>query len=142
VELANKYNSQSDPMSTLSGKESLGLGSNPVPGPMVVHCSAGCGRTGAFCVIDTIIKEMKLNREQIFSKENRHKLLYKPEDPERQPSVRDDIWNTVSTFREQRPSMVQTLRQYVFCYEAILWHLILQSCEDKGESLRDFYINS
>ncbi|KAI8886208.1 hypothetical protein K501DRAFT_321970 [Backusella circina FSU 941] len=66
-------------------------------GPMIVHCSAGCGRSGAFCAIDTAIA--RLNRPQ------QHDLLFQ----------------TISRFREQRLSMVQTLRQFVFCYEAIWW---------------------
>ncbi|KAG2196233.1 hypothetical protein INT47_007660 [Mucor saturninus] len=78
-------------------------------GPMIVHCSAGCGRTGAFCTIDTIISRMK----------GRHYL----NNEERSGEI-DLIFQTVSKFREQRVSMVQTLRQYVFCYEAILWWML------------------
>ncbi|CAG8499309.1 3772_t:CDS:2 [Diversispora eburnea] len=73
-------------------------------GPMVVHCSAGCGRTGAYCTIDTVLSMFANNKNLDTNK--------------------DIIQETVAKFREQRLSMVQTLRQYVFCYEAVLWKLI------------------
>ncbi|KAI8087386.1 protein-tyrosine phosphatase-like protein [Thamnidium elegans] len=78
-------------------------------GPMIVHCSAGCGRTGAFCTIDTLISRLK----------DKHYLT-----PEEQMGELDLLFQTVAKFREQRVSMVQTLRQYVFCYEAILWWML------------------
>ncbi|GBC03859.1 hypothetical protein RclHR1_05370004 [Rhizophagus clarus] len=75
-------------------------------GPMVVHCSAGCGRTGAFCTIDTALTLLNNIREKGLD-------------------VNEDlIQNVVMKFREQRLSLVQTLRQYVFCYEAVLWKLV------------------
>ncbi|GJJ78023.1 tyrosine-protein phosphatase 2/3 [Entomortierella parvispora] len=75
--------------------------SSPQAGPIVVHCSAGCGRTGAFCVIDTLLAQSRQNQLKA--------------------ATTDAVFETVSAFREQRLSMVQTLRQYVFCYEALLW---------------------
>ncbi|ORX99526.1 hypothetical protein K493DRAFT_212497 [Basidiobolus meristosporus CBS 931.73] len=81
-------------------------------GPMIVHCSAGCGRTGAFCTIDTVL-------EMLASKE-RSMLTMKE----------DVIAEIVNQFRDQRLSMVQTLRQFVFCYEAVLWRLMgVPSCK-------------
>uniref|UniRef100_A0A1D1XQ21 protein-tyrosine-phosphatase n=1 Tax=Anthurium amnicola TaxID=1678845 RepID=A0A1D1XQ21_9ARAE len=75
-------------------------------GPMVVHCSAGCGRTGAFCTIDTTLSLLNNIREQGLDVDQ------------------DLIQKVVLKFREQRLSLVQTLRQYVFCYEAVLWKLV------------------
>lgn len=71
-------------------------------GPMIVHCSAGCGRSGAFCAIDTVLYRLS----DTSSKEH------------------DILLETISRFREQRLSMVQTLRQFVFCYEAVWWWLL------------------
>jgi protein tyrosine phosphatase len=64
-------------------------------GPMIIHRSAGCGRTGAFCTIDTVISRLK----------NKHYL----KDEERLGEL-DLIYQTVSKFREQRTSMVQTFK--------------------------------
>ncbi|KAL9542506.1 hypothetical protein MBANPS3_008578 [Mucor bainieri] len=76
---------------------------------VIVHCSAGCGRTGAFCTIDTVIKRLgKANH---------------PTEAEKAGEI-DLVCQTVSKFREQRMSMVQTLRQLVFVYEAILWWIL------------------
>ncbi|CAO3639156.1 unnamed protein product [Cunninghamella echinulata] len=69
-------------------------------GPMIIHCSAGCGRSGAFCVIDTALRQL---------------THFKNDDGW------DVLWDIIYTFREQRLSMVQTLRQFVFCYEVIWW---------------------
>lgn len=82
---------------------------DPEVGPMIVHCSAGCGRTGAFCTIDTVMA--RLNNKNYLTKEEQLGEL-------------DLLYQTVAKFREQRASMVQTLRQYVFCYEAILWWML------------------
>ncbi|PIA16384.1 receptor/non-receptor type protein-tyrosine phosphatase, partial [Coemansia reversa NRRL 1564] len=62
--------------------------------PMVVHCSAGCGRTGAFCVIDTILDIDERQRN-------------------------GSIFMVVSRFRELRITMVQTIKQFVFCHDAL-----------------------
>lgn len=70
-------------------------------GPMIVHCSAGCGRSGAFCAIDTVLYRISMNKDL--------------------SDTHDILLQTISRFREQRLSMVQTLRQFVFCYEAIWW---------------------
>ncbi|CAB5190073.1 unnamed protein product [Rhizophagus irregularis] len=75
-------------------------------GPMIVHCSAGCGRTGAFCTIDSCLTILNNIREQGLD------------------VSQDLVQKVVLKFREQRLSLVQTLRQYVFCYEAVLWKLV------------------
>lgn len=79
---------------------------NEQVGPMTVHCSAGCGRSGTFCVIDTIIQRLWHEKDVYTS------------------TTIDKIQQTVSRFREQRMSLVQTHRQFVFCYEAVLWWLL------------------
>ncbi|CAB4034452.1 receptor-type tyrosine- phosphatase delta-like, partial, partial [Paramuricea clavata] len=66
-------------------------------GPIVVHCSAGVGRTGVFLAIDTILD--KLEKGVINS---------------------IDVFGQVCAMRERRMNMVQTLRQYIFVHEAIL----------------------
>uniref|UniRef100_A0A5K3F8J9 protein-tyrosine-phosphatase n=2 Tax=Mesocestoides corti TaxID=53468 RepID=A0A5K3F8J9_MESCO len=66
-------------------------------GPIVVHCSAGIGRTGTFIVIDMLINYIK-----------RYGL---------QCDI--DISRTVQAVREQRSGMVQTETQYRFIYKAV-----------------------
>ena len=66
-------------------------------GPIVVHCSAGIGRTGTFIVIDMIIDQIK-----------RHGL-----------ACEIDIQRTIQMVRSQRSGMVQTEAQYKFVYLAV-----------------------
>lgn len=92
--------------------------SEPVPPcqrKIVVHCSAGCGRTGTFCTIDSVIdmlKHQRVGRQKPDQWTESSQWIY-----------RDDIdlvAETVEEFRHQRLSMVQTLQQFVLCYESIL----------------------
>lgn len=71
-------------------------------GPVVVHCSAGIGRSGTFCTVHSTIMKY------------RHDLATKPDAP---PVF--DILHTVIFMRQQRPGMVQTKEQYMFCYLSI-----------------------
>lgn len=93
--------------------------------PIVVHCSAGCGRTGTFCTVDSVMDELKWQRRTRLQKQK----TSNPDDMD-VDSNEEDGWllkddedlvaKTVSDFRLQRLSMVQTLRQFVLCYETIL----------------------
>jgi len=76
---------------------------NNTNGPIVVHCSAGIGRSGTFCTVNSTIEKLKLD------------LKEKPDDI---PKV--SIVKSVLAARSQRPGMVQTKEQYTFVYLAIL----------------------
>ena len=158
--------------------------------PMLVHCSAGCGRTGAFCTVDSVIDMLKRQRLAQISRSNPPQTPEKrkrnsvsgqgrakdaegdvnmtasspvfttlsPMDTSKQqdPSTffrptmtppktsangatgagSEDIdlkWldddtvdlvaSTVEDFRRQRLSMVQSLRQFVLCYETVIEYL-------------------
>lgn len=71
---------------------------------VIVHCSAGCGRTGTFCTLDSIINEQFVTNESSIEGYN----------------VFDPVFETVEAFRNQRISMVQNLRQYLFIYDCLL----------------------
>ena len=57
---------------------------------MLVHCSAGVGRSGVFCTLDTIYHDPQLELKQVVKK-----------------------------FRTLRTYMVQSTSQYKFCYEFV-----------------------
>ena len=138
--------------------------------PMLVHCSAGCGRTGTFCAVDSVLDMLKRQRSRDVRAANAAAASRRPprdddgdvamleDDPvspltARQESsaaaagpmdvdagaddagaagldtafLDDDsvdlVARTVEDFRGQRLSMVQSLRQFVLCYETVLEYL-------------------
>ena len=82
----------------------------PVPGAIVVHCSAGIGRTGTFIVIDIIIDQIK--RQGL--------------------NCEIDIQRTIQAVRSQRSGMVQTEAQYKFVYMAVEYYI--DTVRKRGEA--------
>ncbi|MEQ2265953.1 Tyrosine-protein phosphatase non-receptor type 9, partial [Xenotaenia resolanae] len=70
---------------------------HPLGPPMVVHCSAGIGRTGTFCALDICLSQL-------------------------QDVGSLNVFQTVRRMRTQRAFSIQTQEQYYFCYNAILEH--------------------
>lgn len=105
----------------------------PEPGgqrPVLVHCSAGCGRTGAFCTVDSVLDMLKRQRAE--------GAIHFQGPANKGPSgggwVYDEkldlVAKTVGDFRTQRPSMVQNLSQFVLCYESVLEWVVSQIAEE------------
>ncbi|XP_024943966.1 tyrosine-protein phosphatase corkscrew isoform X2 [Cephus cinctus] len=88
----------------------------PLVGPILVHCSAGIGRTGTFVVIDMILDQIK-----------RHGL-----------DCEIDIQRTIQRVRSQRSGMVQTEAQYKFVYLAVLHYIetVSQRMQAEQKSLQ------
>ncbi|KAI1780647.1 hypothetical protein F4818DRAFT_396371 [Hypoxylon cercidicola] len=121
--------------------------------PMLVHCSAGCGRTGTFCTVDSVIDMLKRQRLIAAKRSDEDGDVYmKDSSSVRRRSAAptsiklrqteegkkeieagwlddtnlDLVETTVEDFRRQRLSMVQSLRQFVLCYETVtewVWRL-------------------
>lgn len=79
-------------------------------GPLVVHCSAGVGRTGCFIVIDSMLERMKHEKTV-------------------------DIYGHVTCLRAQRNYMVQTEDQYIFIHDALLEAVICGQTEVPARNL-------
>ncbi|XP_008278759.1 receptor-type tyrosine-protein phosphatase alpha [Stegastes partitus] len=79
-------------------------------GPIVVHCSAGVGRTGTFIVIDAML-DMMISERKV------------------------DVFGFVTRIRAQRSQMVQTDMQYVFIFQALLEHYLYGDTELEVTSL-------
>ncbi|KAF9193342.1 protein tyrosine phosphatase, non-receptor type 11 [Haplosporangium sp. Z 767] len=101
-------------------------------GPIAVNCSAGCGRTGTFCVVDTALSVLEHTRYPYLapppdgrsSSTNEVQIEAGPEAGLQGVvydwnSDRDIIFEALSSFREERMLMVQTAAQYYFCYEVV-----------------------
>eukprot|EP01134_Creolimax_fragrantissima_P004633 CFRG4633T1 len=63
--------------------------------PVLVHCSAGIGRSGVMICVDIALRQLKSDG-----------MI--------------DIFNIVLDMRKQRSGMVQRSTQYKYCYEAVL----------------------
>ena len=79
------------------------------PAPILVHCSAGVGRTGTF--IATFRLTSSINHMSLFS--------------------RPSVWDTVVDMRRARPKMVQKREQYLYVYECIRDYLIQDTRQGK-----------
>ncbi|XP_068129588.1 receptor-type tyrosine-protein phosphatase kappa-like isoform X2 [Hyperolius riggenbachi] len=71
----------------------------PGSGPVIVHCSAGIGRTGTFLALDILLKMAKAVR-------------------------RVNVYNCVLQLRKKRVKMVQEKEQYIFLYDVLLETLL------------------
>lgn len=74
----------------------------------LVHCLAGCGRTGCFITLDMVLDCFKNFKNGNLDPWGDNDLIYK----------------TVQYQRTQRISMVQNLDQLIFCYEFILDYVV------------------
>ena len=87
----------------------------PDMGPILVHCSAGVGRTGTFIAIDSLIAQINENSTEI------------------------NIFECVSRLRYQRNHLVQSLKQYIFVYRAVMEFAEFGDTEIEICHLKDHY---
>ncbi|XP_041435761.1 receptor-type tyrosine-protein phosphatase S isoform X16 [Xenopus laevis] len=88
----------------------------PDAGPIVVHCSAGVGRTGCFIVIDAMLERIKHEKTV-------------------------DIYGHVTLMRSQRNYMVQTEDQYSFIHDALLEAVACGNTEVPARNLYTYIQN-
>ncbi|XP_076044261.1 protein tyrosine phosphatase 69D isoform X2 [Oratosquilla oratoria] len=85
-------------------------------GPLLVHCSAGVGRTGTLVALDSLVLELE---------------------EENQAS----IFNFICDLRHQRNFLVQSLKQYIFIHRTLMEYAQFGNTELEEDKLREVYSN-
>jgi protein tyrosine phosphatase len=97
--------------------------SNGLFGPVVVHCSAGIGRSGAFMTIAAVMSDPKfkeLVNNRSISKQKKRQTRHKDHELFNSLLCKFGIADLVLHLRRQRhPGTVQTQHQYNFIYTAL-----------------------
>ncbi|XP_062397409.1 tyrosine-protein phosphatase non-receptor type 18 isoform X2 [Sardina pilchardus] len=83
--------------------------------PVLVHCSAGCGRTGVLCAVDYV-----------------HDLYQSKQ-------IKEDfnLMDIILDIRDQRPSAVQTKEQYAFVFKTVVQMLEKAMSRTNYENLNE-----
>lgn len=83
--------------------------------PIVVHCSAGVGRSGTFLALHSLIEQIKQCKDLA--------------------NLKFNLVNLVLSLREHRFSLVQSVEQYRFLYDCLIDYLKSILKPEEGKDL-------